>query len=117
MGKINSRAKGNKYELAVAKIFQELGWNECVSSRSESKRTDDAGIDLCYTKPFQIQAKAWERAPSYHDVLAAMPKKRGTYNLIFHKRNYKQPVVVMSQDDFLNILQLLIKNGIIKPEC
>lgn len=109
------RAKGHKYELDVIKLFKDLGWKECVSSRSESKRLDDAGIDICYSKPFNIQAKAVEKLGNLHDVLIKMPKKTGEFNLVFHKRNYKGSIVAMSQEDFITILQLLIKNGIIKP--
>ena len=108
------RAKGHKYELDVVKLFKSLGW-DCVTSRSESKRTDDAGVDICYTAPFQIQAKAWERAASYHEVLAKMPQKKGTYNLLFHKRNRQGSVVVMKQEDFVELLEMLIANKIIKP--
>lgn len=108
------RAKGHNYELQVVKLFKELGW-DCVTSRSESKRTDDAGVDLCYTAPFQVQAKCWESAPSYHKVLASMPQKKGTYNLLFHKRNRQGSVVVMSQEDFVELLEMLIYNGVIKP--
>lgn len=117
MGKINSRAKGNTYELRIAKLFQELGWGNCVSSRSESKRTDDLGIDLCYTTPFAIQAKAWERAPSYHEVLSSMPQKKGIFNVLFHKKNRKGSIVAMSEADFIEIVKLLLKHKVIKPEC
>jgi hypothetical protein len=112
----NARKKGNNYELVIVNLFKKLGWESACSSRSESKRTDDAGIDCCYTNPFQIQAKAVERLGSYHDILARMPDGKGTYNLVFHKRNRKGTVVAMSQEDFLGLLQLLIENGIIKPK-
>ncbi len=117
MPKINARCKGNSYELKIAKLFKDLGWGGCVSSRSESKRTDDAGIDLCYTNPFTIQCKANERLGSHHDILASMPQKAGRYNLIFHKRNHKGSVVVMSEKDFVTIVKLLIEAKVITPEC
>lgn len=111
---INSRAKGAAYELQIIKKFKDLGWN-CVSSRSESKRTDDAGVDLCYTEPFQIQAKAVERLGNYHDILKGMPDKKGVFNLIFHKRNRKGSTVVMSEESFFELLEIMIANKIIKP--
>lgn len=111
----NPRTKGHRYELDIIKIFNELGWEEAVSSRSESKRKDDAGIDVCYTDPFHIQCKAWERAPSYHEVLRSMPQTKGKYNLIFHKRNRQGTVVVLSQEDFLEILEMLIAHKIVTP--
>lgn len=98
---INNRKKGNKFETDLAIELREF-FPEVVTSRSESKRTDDKGVDFCYTEPFNIQAKAWERAPSYHTVLDQMPKDRWE-NIIFHKKNHKGTVVVMSKQTFYNL--------------
>ena len=113
-GKINARKKGHSYELQIRDWFKELGWKDAVSSRSESKNTDDKGIDLCYTPPFSVQAKAVEKLGSIHDILAKMPSD-SNYNLVFHKRNRKGTIVAMSIEDFREILQMLITNQIIRP--
>jgi len=107
MSKINNRKKGNQYETDLAVELREFFPN-VVTSRSESKRTDDKGVDFCYTAPFNIQAKAWERAPSYHTVLSEMPKDLND-NVIFHKKNHKGTVVIMSKETFYNIL-ITLKN-------
>lgn len=111
---INSRQKGATYELQIRDWFRELGWTECVSSRSESKRKDDQGIDLCYTDPFNCQMKAVEKLGSIHDILAKMPKDKN-YNLVFHKKNRKGTIVAMTLEDFKEIVQMLITNQILKP--
>lgn len=111
----SSRNKGHAYERTIVQLFKELGWPDACTSRSESKRKDDEGIDCCYTDPFQIQAKAVEKLGSYHAILEKMKRRKGMYNLIFHKRNRQGTIVAMELDDFLEILQMLIKNGIIKP--
>lgn len=113
---MNARAKGHKYELDVVKKFKELGWEGACSSRSESKNTDDKGIDLCYTDPFQIQAKAWESAPSYHKVLSKMPELNGKYNVLFHKRNRQGTLVVMKEETFFELLDMLLKNKLIEAK-
>lgn len=105
----NPRAKGAKYELDIARRFNSTGWN-CVTSRSESKRTDDSGVDLCYTDPFQVQAKATEVAPNYHTVLASMPQSKRRINLLFHKRNRKGSIVAMTEDDFFRIVNMLFES-------
>ena len=111
---INPRKKGHSYELDIRDWFRELGWSNAVSSRSESKNKDDQGIDLCYTDPFYVQAKAVEKLGSLHEILTKMPK--GThYNLVFHKRNRKGTIVAMTIEDFKEILEMLITNQIIKP--
>lgn len=112
---INSRNKGHGYELQIRDLFIKLGWLQCVTSRSESKRKDDQGIDLCYTDPFNIQAKAVEKLGSVHDILSKMPKD-SNYNLVFHKRNRKGTIVCMTIEDFKEILEILITNQTIKPK-
>lgn len=111
---INPRKKGHGYELQIRDVFRELGWKDCVSSRSESKNTDDKGIDLCYTKPFSVQCKAVENLGSIHKILSSMPKD-DNYNIVFHKRNRQGSIVAMTMEDFIELLQMLITNQIIKP--
>lgn len=113
---IKSRAKGCAYELSVIRLFNSMGWDSAVSSRSESKRTDDSGVDICYTAPIQVQCKAVERLGNYHNILGGMPKKDGHFNVVFHKKNRCGTVVAMSQEDFLHILQLLIDAKVIIPQ-
>jgi hypothetical protein len=111
---INPRKKGHGYELQIRDWFRELGWIKAVSSRSESKNKDDQGIDLCYTDPFSIQAKAVEKLGSLHDILAKMPND-SNYNIVFHKKNRKGTIVAMTIEDFKELLEMLITNKIIKP--
>lgn len=108
---MNSRAKGNQYELKITKKFNDLGWTEACSSRSESKRLDDAGVDICYTPPFNVQCKAVENLGSAHNTLARMPKKG--INVVFHKKNRQGTVVSMSEEDFFT----LIKTSTLVEKC
>lgn len=108
------RNKGHQYERLLAKEFRELGFKNCKTSRYESKMLDDMKVDLTHTGFFNIQAKAVERlSPTYHDILSSMPKD-SNYNLVFHKKNRKGDVVVMTKDDFYEIIQMLIDNGLLK---
>ena len=113
--KVNGRAKGHTFERKLAKLFVEMGWTKCRTSRNESRARDDEKVDLCNTVPFNIQAKAVEKLGSMHDILASMPKEEGNYNIVWHKRNNKGSVVSMTEKDFLKLLNLLIENGIVEP--
>ena len=113
MGKINSKQKGSAYERKLATEFRAFGFENCKTSRFESKMLDDLGVDLTHTGFFNVQAKAVERLGSYHDILASMPQDDNNYNTIFHKRNRKGEVVVMTKEDFYDIMQMLISTGII----
>lgn len=112
--RINVRAKGHNLERRLAQIFRELGYTECLTSRLESKRQDDLGVDLCHTGHWQIQAKANENLGSGHKFLAKMPQKKGKCNLLFHKKNNQGTIVSMMEEDFFIILKAMIKCGIIK---
>ena len=110
----NSRNKGSSYERKLAKEFRSFGFTDCKTSRYASKMLDDMKVDLTNTGFFNVQAKAVERlSPSYHEILKSMPKD-SNYNIIFHKRNNKGEVVVMSKEDFYEILEMMINYEIIK---
>lgn len=109
----HSKNKGSAYERKLAIEFRGLGFEDCKTSRFESKMLDDLGVDLTNTGCFNVQAKAVERmTKSYHDILSSMPRDNN-YNTIFHKRNRKGEVVVMTKEDFYEILEMLIKSGIV----
>jgi len=106
MSKINARKKGHAFELQIIKWCKEQGWEEAVSSRSESKRLDDKGVDICYTKPFNFQCKAVENLGSIHKVLSAMPDDTN-YNVVLHKRNRQGTIVAMTLEDFTEIINMI----------
>jgi len=109
---INSRNKGNKYERDIAKEFRDMGFVDCKTSRYESKMLDDMKVDLTNTGIFNVQLKHVERLGAYHKILDSMPKDNN-YNVIFHKRNRLGEVVVMTKEDFYDILQMLINTDIV----
>jgi len=110
MSKINARQKGHAYERKVAQEMRDLGFEKCLTSRLESKRMDDAGVDLCYTDPFYIQLKATENYPKFHHLLfEKMPQEDDKINVVMNKKNRKGEIVVMSKEDFYKIIELLNK--------
>lgn len=109
---VNSRNKGHKYERDVAKEWRKFGF-DTKTSRYSNRELDDLKVDLVNTGIFNIQLKHVERlSPSYHEILDSMPKDNN-YNCIFHKRNRKGEVVVMTKEDFYDIVQMLINLQII----
>jgi len=109
----SARTKGAAYERKIVRELRDfLLFPDAVTSRSESKRTDDAGVDIMYTDPFSIQCKAVEKLGNIHKILNAMPND-SNYNVVFHKRNNQGEVVSMMKDDFYEILSMLIRNQIL----
>lgn len=104
----SSRTKGHQFERDMVNRLKKF-WPSVLTSRSESKRLDDKGVDLAYTDPFSFQCKAQERLTTgLHDVLASMPNDTN-YNVVLWKRNRKGVVVAMTLEDFEEILQILQK--------
>ena len=101
-----NRRAGHDFERLLVSEFRELGFPDARTPRFASKEKDDAGVDLCGTDPFNVQAKRWQRAPSYHEVLASMPAD-SNYNVIVHRRPRQGDVVVMSKADFFELVGML----------
>ena len=110
MGGINSRAKGNQYEVKVMNELIELGFN-CLTSRNESKRLDDAGVDLVTNFPFHLQLKRTEQLRDPEGVLDSMPRDKP--RAILHKKNRKQEIIILEKNEFyLMVLELeRLRNG------
>ena len=115
MGKINSRAKGHSFERQIAKLFRDMGF-PCTTSRLSSKERDDSGFDLCGTGMFNVQLKAVERLGSYHEILSSMKEEKGKHKIVIHKRNNKGSVVVMELGAAMELLEMMIQNGVVKTD-
>jgi len=107
-----ARNKGLNYERKIRREFIDLGFTNCTTSRYESKKVDDSKVDLCNTDPFNIQCKAVEKGINYNKLLSEMPKDEN-YNIILHKKDRKE-IVVLSKSDFMELLDMLIVNKIIQ---
>jgi hypothetical protein len=98
----NARKKGNGYELQIINELKELGY-DAVSSRSESKRMDDKGVDIIDNTDFYFQCKANERlSMPVHEILRSMPREK--IPVVLHKRNNKGTVAVIEWDLFKRLL-------------
>ena len=100
---INRNNKGRGYEQKICRELIGLGYKDCVTSRSESRNTDNQGIDFVNTGSFAIQAKAAERSVPYWRLLQNMAKAKKGIPLIVHKRNNKPETVTMLKADFYTL--------------
>jgi hypothetical protein len=101
LGKRN-RTAGHVFERWAKKKFVELGFLFAVTSRSESKAADDAGIDLVNTGDFGVQCKSSKTRPDYITVLKNMPKS--LLNIILHKAPGGKVYVIM---DYITLEKLI----------
>jgi hypothetical protein len=109
---VNVKQKGNRFEVAVARMLRPL-WPNVQTSRLMNKWLDGQGVDLVETYPFHIQCKHVERGLDPHKVLEHMPSTPGMYNVLIWKRNRKTTLVVMSVEDATEIAHMLKQNGVL----
>ena len=87
LGKRNKQ-RGNEYERRIAKELNELGFN-IVTSRSESKRTDDNKVDLIDLNnllPCSLQLKRTSSTPSYFKIREETTVPNKSFVIIWNKQ-------------------------------
>ena len=112
-----NRTKGHNFERYLAKVFRDLGFTYCKTSRQASRILDDSKVDLAFI-PYNVQAKAVLSTINYHDLLLSMESSlnenfpptdpQRTYpKIIFHRRGRRKydKFVIMQEDEFIGILK------------
>lgn len=122
IGTANKR-KGSNAERYYAKVFRDLGFSHCITSRQGSRLHDNAGIDLI-NLPINVQIKAGIQrglniSKVLHEIYARIltmfprssPEKHKPLVLIHRKqvkrggrRNDFDDIVSMSFKDFKKII-------------
>ena len=107
-----NRTAGHNWERECRSLFRDSGiFPDCETSRFESKRMDDAKVDLCGTGQYYFQCKNVATRCNYVDILDQMPKN-GHRNIILEKLTKRTGsrfvtrgrFVHMDLETFLNIL-------------
>jgi len=113
---------GHGFERFIAKRLRDIGFEHVVTTRSESRGRDAAGIDLMNKDelkngrlPYNIQCKNTAKPVKYHDILVAMPDDSDAINVIIHKFTGKHGehfhpkghYAILKMEDFLAIIKRL----------
>lgn len=83
-----SKTKGNNFELEIVHKLKEIGYEGCVSSRSQDKRADANKIDIIdinHELPINIQAKYTQNMPNYFDIRDACTDKTKPFCMFWKK--------------------------------
>lgn len=106
MPKINSRAKGARFERELAKALIAHGYDEARRTAQYCGNTGDAS-DVVGLPGLHIEAKHCEQMRLYEWIAQAVrdAETNGSGNLpaVFHKKNYADILVTMRLDDFMQI--------------
>lgn len=111
----NSRSRGNAYERRIAQELRDLGFTGIVTSRSESKRMDNAKVDLIDTEhklKCLLQLKLTQATPNYFKIREECPIKDAPFCIIWNKTKptdstYRSEgeVVILDKDFFYKLIQ------------
>lgn len=100
---VNSKRKGKEFELKLARLFREYGYN----ARRTAQYCGNSGdaSDVVGLPGLHIEAKARERMELYDWMAQAKRDAEGTgkYPVVFHKKNHANILVTMEFDDFMEI--------------
>ncbi len=122
MASNRNRSAGHGLERLVVNLLKKIGFVNAVTTRSESKRRDDLGVDIMNHSeitngrlPYNIQCKCTKDRPQYDIILNEMPKDTGVKNVIIHKYVIRQGskfnsrgiYAIMNMDDFLSMVEEL----------
>lgn len=116
--KPNVRRIGHNYERKVVKELRDLGFTRAATSRATSRIMDDAKIDINGVT-YNIQCKAVKTGLNVFSVLDDMestipklvPEREDYINIVFHKKE-RDEVVVLRKEDWYLIVKKLLENGI-----
>lgn len=98
---VNSRAKGKRFELALAKTFREYGY-DCRRGQQYCGAGGDA--DVVGLPGIHIEAKHQEKMCLYDWMdQARRDAKEGTLPTVFHKKNNADILVTMRLEDWMQI--------------
>ena len=107
-----SKRKGNNFELEIVHKLREIGYEGCVSSRSQDKMADANKIDIVDMNgelPVNIQSKYTQNLPNYFDIRDACTDKSKPFCMIWKKagkdgEDSRGTVAVIPVDYFYQLL-------------
>ena len=116
--KPNVRRIGHNYERKIVKELKDIGFDRASTTRAMSRIMDDAKIDI-YGVTYNIQCKAVRSGLNVFSVLDDMdeaiskliPERMDFVNVVFHKKE-RDEVVVLRKTDWYLIIKKLLEHGI-----
>lgn len=100
---INSRAKGQRYERAIAHILTDNGY---PAHRSQQFCGANGDADItCPDFPFSVECKHVEKLNLYKAFTQAIKDSKGKPPCVIHTKNNHENLITMKFEDFLKLLE------------
>lgn len=110
LGKRN-RNKGLSFERELCAKLK-FYFPDAMTARAGDRSQDSQGKDLLNTGCFNFQCKSSVKFPNPAPILSEMPQDTN-FNILAVKIKSKGNYIVMSEQDFLEIVGILKANGIL----
>ena len=125
---MNNRTRGHNYERKTVRFYKDLGFEDVVTTRSESKRMDDKKVDVFtphYSNvsnplPFYVQCKlsTEKRMINYHELFnfENLPKDKPyvIHHMVAERQNTKftkkGEYAIMSLDFYEELIKKAYQN-------
>ena len=112
-----NKNKGSGLELEVIKQLKDIGFEGCVSSRSQAKNIDNAKVDIVDINdelPTHIQCKYTQNSPSYFGIKDECPLTDKPFTIVWKKAtndgtNSPGTVAIIDINFFYELLKLYKK--------
>lgn len=108
---INSKKKGNAYEVQVANELTEFTGVKHYTNRNVNKLADDRKVDITSDLlGFNIQCKNLKTNANYSSIIKDMEDNNPEskyINLLFSKVTRKGEFVILRKTDFINLIKLM----------
>ena len=100
---MNSNLKGKTFEREIARYLREHGYTE--ARRGQQYKGGADSPDVVGIKGYHIEAKRTER----FDLYGALEQSKrdaadGEIPIVIHRKNGKQSVVILTLDDFMEVI-------------
>jgi Holliday junction resolvase len=101
---INSRSKGKRGELELAKYLRDAGYPNARRGQQFKGGTDSPDV-VCpgLSEEFHIECKCVEAGNPYNWLAQAQRDANGKVPVVAHKKSRKEWVVILTLEDFLNL--------------
>lgn len=106
MGKINSKAKGARFERQIANLLKEYGYCEARRTAQYCGNTGDAS-DVVGLPGMHIECKHQEKMMLYDWMAQAIRDSKGMPDMpiVIHKKNNADILVTMRFEDFMELYE------------
>ena len=115
-----NRTKGHNFERLLARLFRDIGYKKCITTRQGSRLLDNCKVDLMHI-PYNVQAKYVTKgkvkySQIFQDMTILLSKNFPSSDkvitlpkMIFHKsgRKKSEQLVIMQQHEFVELLKEL----------